>query len=105
MDSSNAFGRKIIKIGTSVGNAGGKTKSKKKKLSSDLLEQKLKIKRERGFYKDMKKAYPIGELTSPGLRSDARREQHSRKVDIRRAQEAFKAAKKAARKTKKASKK
>jgi len=95
MDKSKPFGRKIIE----------EPKSKKKKLSSDLLEKKLKIKRERGFNKDMKKAYPIGELTDPGLRYDARLQQHSRKVDIRRDQEAFKAAKKTARKTKKASKK
>ncbi len=102
MDSLNPFGRKIINIvGTSVGNAAGKPKSKKRKLSSDLLEKKLNIKAKRGFNKDMKKEYPIGELTSPVDRSSRRKRQHSRKVDIRKAQEAFKSAKKDARKAKK----
>tara|TARA_R100001510_G_scaffold17584_1_gene14915 strand:- start:1034 stop:1339 length:306 start_codon:yes stop_codon:yes gene_type:complete len=101
MDSLNPFGRKIINIGTSVGNAGGKTKSKKRKLSSDLLEKKLKIKAERGFHKDMKKEYPIGELSSPIARHSSRLRANSRRLDIRKAQEAFKTAKKAARKAKK----
>ena len=95
MDSSNPFRRKIIE----------EPKSKKKKLSSDLLEKKLKIKAEKGFHKDMKEAFPMGELSYPEHRSDRRLRTHSRKVGIRKAQEAFKSAKKAARKSRKASKK
>lgn len=95
MDKSKPFGRKIIE----------EPKSKKKKLSSDLLEKKLKIKAQKGFYKDMKKRYPMKDTDSISDRVSSREFSHSQKVSIRKAQEAFKAAKKTARKTKKASKK
>lgn len=109
MDSSNPFERKILPQVTlppfQVTLSGKKPKSKKRKLSSDLLKKKLNLKAERAFHKDMKEAFPIGELSYPGDRSERRRRTHSRKVDIRKAQEDFKSAKKAARKTRKTSKK
>jgi len=107
MDSSNPFGRKTIDLDF-VDLSPILTpapKQKKKRLSSDLLEKKLKIKSKRAFHKDMKKEYPIGELSSPSDRSRQRQSEHARRVDIRKAQEAFQTAKKAAKKTKKASNK
>tara|TARA_R110002020_G_scaffold466624_1_gene689286 strand:+ start:616 stop:891 length:276 start_codon:yes stop_codon:yes gene_type:complete len=91
MDSSKPFGRKIIE----------EPKSKKKKLSSNLLEKKLKIKAHKGFYKDMKKRYPMKDTDSISDRVSSREFSHSQKIRIRKAQEAFKAAKKASRKAKK----
>ena len=103
MDSSNPFGRKsidldFVDVSPTLTPA---PKRKKKKLSSDLLEKKLKIKAKRGFERDLKKAYPIDSLKDPASRSSRRRRQHDGKVGIRKAQEAFKSAKKAARKAKK----
>ena len=103
MDSSNPFGRKIIDLDF-VDVSPTLTpapKRKKKKLSSDLLKKKLNIKAERGFHKDMKKAFPIDSLEDPVGRSSRRKRQHSRRVDIRKTQEEFKAAKKSSRKAKK----
>lgn len=103
MDSSNPFGRKIIDLDF-VDVSSPLTpapKRKKKKLSSDLLKKKLNLKAERGFHKDMKKEYPIGEISSPSARYSSRLKSNTRRVDIRRAQEDFKAAKKASRKAKK----
>tara|TARA_R110000803_G_scaffold118815_1_gene187155 strand:+ start:2752 stop:3069 length:318 start_codon:yes stop_codon:yes gene_type:complete len=105
MNPSNPFERKVITLPTSTvgryGTKGTKSKSKKKRLSSDLLEKKLQVKAAKGFHKDMKKAYPIDSIKNIGDRSANRRDRHSRKVGIRQDQEAFKAAKKSSRKAKK----
>tara|TARA_R110000765_G_scaffold418461_1_gene521946 strand:- start:416 stop:718 length:303 start_codon:yes stop_codon:yes gene_type:complete len=100
MNPSNPFERKVITLPT-LTVKGKKPKSKKRKLSSDLLEKKLKIKAKRGFHKDMKKAFPIDSLKDPANRSSTRRSQHTERVGIRKAQEEFKAAKKSSRKAKK----
>ena len=100
MNPSNSFERKVITLPTSTVK-GTKSKSKKKRLSSDLLEKKLNIKSQRGYHKDMKETYPIDSIKNPGTRASIRDRNHSRRVDIRKAQEEFKAAKKSSRKAKK----
>ena len=108
MDNSSPTQRKLIDdmpfydLGTYTVNP--RKKSKKKRLSSDLLAKKLKMKAERAYHKDMKKEYPIGESSSPANKYARRMNQLSRAVDARRATEDFKAAKKAARKARKAKK-
>ena len=111
MDNSSPTQRKLIDdmpfydLGTYTVNSRKKSKSKKKRLSSDLLSKKLKMKAERAYHKDMKKEYPIGEASSPANKYARRMNQLSRAVDARRATEAFQKAKKAARKARKTSKK
>jgi|TARA_R110000823_G_scaffold275559_1_gene394296 hypothetical protein len=100
MNPSNPFERKVITLPTFTVK-GTKSKSKKKRLSSDLLEKKLQVKAARGFHKDMKETYPIDSIKNPASRSATRKNQHSRRVGIRKAQEAFQTAKKSSRKAKK----
>ena len=75
MNPSNPFERKVITLPT-LTVKGKKPKSKKRKLSSDLLEKKLKIKAKRGFHKDMKKAFPIDSLKDPKLKKNLRQQKN-----------------------------
>ena len=111
MDSSNPFERKIINEVYElepfhVTASRKKPKSKKRKLPSDLLKLKLAVGEKKSFHRNMKKQLPKESISKDALsQSSNRRSRNDRRVDIRKAEEAFKTAKKAARKTRQASKK
>ena len=110
MDSSNPFERKTLPQVTlppfQVTSFRKKPKSKKRKLSSDLLKLKLAVGEKKAFHRDLKKEFPKESIAKNALsQSRSRRSRNDRRVGIRKAEEEFKAAKKASRKTRKASKK